>query len=89
MYPGLNVALRDHGQDLQEYDDETDVEGAEHTRFVEAASGATLTVEFRTDRRFLFAYNELAFHIYLDGKFAEGKHFTPHLTHGGHSDKWD
>ena len=32
--PGLEIALSVDGEDLQEYDDERYIEGAEHTRFV-------------------------------------------------------
>lgn len=88
--PGLDIALRVNGQDLQEYE-YTEEDGHEEgssetavTRYVEATSGANFSVEFSTANDFKHRHSQLELRVYLDGVGASGKVLHPCEYHGGH-----
>lgn len=83
--PGLEIALSVNGQDLHEYDDEADADGAEYTRYVEAVPGANFAIQFRPDRRFQYSHNTLELKVYLDGVSTQGKVYSPKARTGGHT----
>lgn len=76
--PGVQVQICVDGEPLREYDDPNDEELPYKTllKYIEAISGAQLSIRFATDRSYPYRNLSLEAEIWLDGKWIETALFS-------------